>query len=45
MKEPAAPPPLHYRTFKARFPAVVEAYEALGKACRWNGPLEPQSAS
>ncbi len=42
MKEPAAPPPLHYRTFKARFPAVVEAYEALGKACHWNGPLSPK---
>ena len=28
--------------FKAQFPAVVEAYESLGKACHWNGPLSPK---
>ena len=36
------PPPAHYTRFKAQFPAVVEAYEQLGKACHWNGPLSPR---
>ena len=35
-------PPANYRRFKEQFPAVVEAYEALGKACHWNGPLSPR---
>lgn len=40
---PAKGPPAHYQEFKKLFPAVVEAYEQLGKACHWNGPLSPQS--
>ena len=36
------PPPPHYCQFKKLFPAVVEAYEQLGKACHWNGPLSPK---
>jgi 4-carboxymuconolactone decarboxylase len=35
-------PPRSYQKFKGQFPAVVEAYEQLGKACHWNGPLEPK---
>ena len=42
MNNSSAQPPPHYQKFKARFPAVVEAYEALGKACHWNGPLSPK---
>ena len=38
----APPPPENYLRFKAQFPAVVEAYEQLGKACHWNGPLSPR---
>ena len=26
-----------------QFPAVVEAYERLGEACQWNGPLDPKT--
>ena len=36
------PPPANYTDFKAAFPAVVEAYEQLGKTCHWNGPLSPK---
>jgi alkylhydroperoxidase/carboxymuconolactone decarboxylase family protein YurZ len=42
MKTRKTPPPAHYRQFKKLFPAVVEAYEQLGKACHWNGPLSPK---
>jgi 4-carboxymuconolactone decarboxylase len=41
MKKGSAPPP-NYQRFKTLFPAVVEAYENLGKACHWNGPLSPK---
>ena len=37
------PPPVPYRDFKSRYPAVVEAYEKLGKACHLHGPLEPKT--
>jgi len=37
------PPPKHYQRFKEQFPAVVEAYERLGEACHWHGPLEPKT--
>ncbi|MGE9289920.1 MAG: carboxymuconolactone decarboxylase family protein [Puniceicoccales bacterium] len=37
------PPPNAYQDFKNRFPAVVEAYEKLGKACHWQGPLDPKA--
>jgi len=36
------PPPKTYQRFKQEFPAVVEAYERLGEACHWHGPLEPK---
>ena len=36
------PPPGAYLDFKVRYPAVVEAYEKLGKTCHWQGPLEPK---
>ena len=36
------PPPKHYLKFKQEFPAVVEAYERLGEACHWHGPLDPK---
>lgn len=36
------PPPGSYTNFKRRYPAVVEAYEKLGKTCHWQGPLEPK---
>ncbi len=42
-QEPQPPPPKAYAEFKKRFPAVVEAYENLGKACHWQGPLDPKS--
>jgi len=42
MESPRTPPPKHYELFKQQFPAVVEAYEELGKACHWNGPLSPK---
>lgn len=42
MSTKLTPPPPHYQRFKAQFPAVVEAYENLGKACHWNGPLSPK---
>jgi AhpD family alkylhydroperoxidase len=42
MRAKKTPPPAHYRQFKKLFPAVVEAYEQLGKACHWNGPLSPK---
>ncbi|MCG3148293.1 MAG: hypothetical protein PCFJNLEI_01736 [Verrucomicrobiae bacterium] len=41
-KSSRRPPPKHYRQFKKQFPAVVEAYERLGEACHWHGPLEPK---
>lgn len=37
------PPPKHYQKFKLEFPAVVAAYEQLGHACHWHGPLDPKS--
>ena len=37
------PPPRTYRQFKRQFPAVVEAYERLGTACHWHGPLDPKT--
>lgn len=40
--QPDLPPPGAYQDFKHRYPAVVEAYEKLGKACHWQGPLEPK---
>ncbi len=40
--QPDLPPPGAYRDFKHRYPAVVEAYEKLGKTCHWHGPLEPK---
>ncbi|MFT5125208.1 MAG: 4-carboxymuconolactone decarboxylase [Candidatus Omnitrophota bacterium] len=43
MNESTTPPPSNYKTFKENFPAVVEAYEQLGKACHWNGPLNPKT--
>ena len=36
-------PPEPYRKFKRTFPAVVEAYEELGKACHNTGPLGPKT--
>lgn len=39
----ATPPPGAYQDFKHRYPAVVEAYEKLGKTCHWQGPLEPKT--
>lgn len=39
----APPPPGPYQDFKLRYPAVVEAYEKLGKTCHWQGPLEPKT--
>jgi len=41
-KPTSRPPPKHYLEFKKEFPAVVEAYERLGEACHWQGPLEPK---
>lgn len=43
MEKPPTPPPKHYQDFKKKFPAVTEAYEELGKACHWNGPLAPKN--
>ena len=40
--QPDLPPPGPYQDFKRRYPAVVEAYEKLGKTCHWHGPLEPK---
>ena len=40
--QPDLPPPGPYQDFKRRYPAVVEAYEKLGKTCHWQGPLEPK---
>lgn len=40
---PSTPPPGAYLDFKKRYPAVVEAYEKLGKTCHWQGPLEPKT--
>ena len=40
---PTPPPPKRYQRFKEDFPAVVEAYEELGRACHWNGPLDPRT--
>jgi 4-carboxymuconolactone decarboxylase len=37
-----AVPPGPYQEFKRRHPAVVEAYENLGKTCHEHGPLEPK---
>ena len=36
-------PPKSYQRFKEKFPAVMEAYEQLGNACHWNGPLNPKT--
>jgi 4-carboxymuconolactone decarboxylase len=36
-------PPKNYRRFKQQFPAVAEAYERLGEACQWHGPLDPKT--
>ncbi len=37
------PPPRPYQDFKRRYPAVVVAYEKLGRTCHWQGPLEPKA--
>lgn len=37
------PPPKPYQKFKKEFPAIVEAYERLGEACHWHGPLDPKT--
>lgn len=39
---PTSTPPLPYRDFKERYPAVMEAYEALGKTCHHSGTLSPK---
>lgn len=43
MKRKASPPPKPYQNFKKEFPAVVAAYERLGEACHWHGPLDPKT--
>lgn len=44
MSEPSPPPPPKaYMRFKQDFPAVTSAYEELGRACHWNGPLDPRT--
>ncbi len=43
MKRKASAPPKSYQQFKKEFPAVVEAYERLGEACHWLGPLDPKT--
>jgi AhpD family alkylhydroperoxidase len=43
MKRKTPLPPKPYRDFKQQFPAVVEAYERLGEACHWHGPLDPKT--
>lgn len=35
--------PPAYRQFQKEFPAIAEAYERLGEACHWHGPLEPKT--
>lgn len=42
MSEPASMPPASYQRVKKAFPAVVEAYEELGRACHNTGPLSPK---
>jgi AhpD family alkylhydroperoxidase len=42
MSEPKSEPPRNYQKFKRTFPAVMEAYEELGKACHNSGPLGPK---
>lgn len=39
---PRSQPPRAYQRFKENFPAVAEAFEQLGHACHWNGPLSPR---
>ena len=41
--KPTTPPPAAYEDMKRRFPGIVEAYENLGNACHWQGPLDPKS--
>ena len=43
MTKSTAGPPKSYQQFKEKFPAVMEAYEQLGNACHWNGPLNPKT--
>jgi AhpD family alkylhydroperoxidase len=43
MKRKPSRPPKPYQDFKKEFPAVVEAYERLGEACHWHGPLDPKT--
>jgi AhpD family alkylhydroperoxidase len=43
MTSPRRAPPKNYLKFKETFPAVAEAYEQLGHACHWHGPLDPKS--
>ncbi|MCS7049521.1 MAG: carboxymuconolactone decarboxylase family protein [Verrucomicrobiae bacterium] len=43
MKRRRVPLPPAYRQFKKEFPAIAEAYERLGEACHWQGPLEPKT--
>lgn len=42
MNAPGSTPPETYLRFKRTFPAVVEAYEELGRACHNTGPLSPK---
>lgn len=42
MNTPASQPPKPYQRIKKTFPAVVEAYEDLGRACHNTGPLSPK---
>jgi alkylhydroperoxidase/carboxymuconolactone decarboxylase family protein YurZ len=44
MNKPTRRPlPKTYRQFKKQFPAAAEAYERLGEACQWHGPLDPKT--
>lgn len=40
MADTTTQPPRPYQQFKSTFPAVGEAYEALGSACHDAGPLD-----
>jgi AhpD family alkylhydroperoxidase len=39
---PTSTPPKTYERFRGEFPAIVDAYEQLGKACHHMGPLSPK---
>ncbi len=42
MSDPKSTPPRHYVRYKAKYPELFSAWDAIGRSVREAGPLEPR---